>query len=270
MGTRKYNLNNLSSEKDAIQMLYITSSICENDWISSFHSHDFTEIFFIKQGKGFFIVDGQKYKVKRNDLVLINPFIEHTEFSEKDSPLDYYVIGIENLKLQKKENYSILSLGNEAIRDCFYNIYAEMQKKDSNFDNICQLYFQIIILNIQRNTTIDFSIHEPDKGSRECQLIKDYISTNYSEDISLDTLSKKYNLNKYYLCHRFNQIYGISPIAYLSNIRIDICKDLLRTTNHSIHEIAEMVGFSSSSYLSQSFKKNVGETPQMYRKKHRL
>lgn len=267
MGTRKYNLNNLSSGKDVIQMLYITSSICENDWISSPHAHDFTEIFYIKSGLGYFIVEGQKYKVQKNDLILINPLIEHTEFSEKDNPLDYYVIGIENLKLQKKENYSILSLGNKAIRDCFYNIHSEMEKKESEFDSICQHYFQIILLNIHRETTISFSIVEPEKGNRECQLIKDYINTNYSESITLDTLSKKYNLNKYYLCHRFNQIYGTSPIAYLTNVRINMCKDLLKTTNHNICQIAEMVGFSSSSYLSQSFKKNVGQTPQMYRKK---
>lgn len=268
MGTRRYNVTNNSGEKDSIQMLYITSSICENDWISSFHSHDFTEIFYVKSGQGTFVVEGTEYKVKKNDLVVVNPYIEHTEFSEKEDPLDYFVLGIENLKLQKKENYSVLSLGNDAIRDCFYKIHSEMIKKDSDFDIICQHYFQIILLNIMRKTSINFSIDEPVKGSRECQLIKDYIDTNYSDPITLDMLSAKYNLNKYHLCHRFNQIYGTSPISYLSLVRIETTKDLLKSTNHSMQEISEMVGFSSQSYLSQAFKKNVGETPQMYRKKY--
>lgn len=268
MGTRKYDLNLASSSPDAIRMLYITSSICENDWISSLHSHSFTELFYIKEGHGSFILGDQEYKVKKNDLIMINPLVQHTEYSEKSNPLDYYVIGIENLKMIETDNYSVLSAGTEIMRNCFHNIHQEMIGKKEGFDDICQHYFQIILLLLQRKSKISFSIDEPDKGSRECQLVKNYIDANFAYSINLDTLADKYGLNKYYLCHRFNEIYGTSPIMYLNQVRIDNCKDLLRTTNHSMNTISEMVGYSSPSYLSQAFKKNVGETPQMYRKKH--
>ena len=55
-------------------------------------------------------------------------------------------------------------------------------------------------------------------------------------------------------------------MTYLTEVRISAAKDLLKTTNYSIEEIASATGFSSGSYFSQAFQKVCQMTPQQYRK----
>lgn len=98
------------------------------------------------------------------------------------------------------------------------------------------------------------------------QAVKRYIDANYSEDICLDSLAGLAHLNKYYLIHAFTESYGISPINYLNEKRIQNCKELLASTDYSIAEIARLSGFSSQSYFSQSFRKSCGMTAKAYRK----
>lgn len=74
------------------------------------------------------------------------------------------------------------------------------------------------------------------------------------------------HLNKYYLSHEFTRYYGISPINYLNRRRIEVCKDLLENTDYDISTIAHLAGFSSQSYLAQSFRKHCQMTAVEYRK----
>ena len=91
---------------------------------------------------------------------------------------------------------------------------------------------------------------------------------NYHDKITLNSLADSCNITKYYLSHQFTELYGKSPIAYLTEVRISAAKDLLTTTSYSIEEIAGSTGFSSSSYFSQTFQKICHVSPQQYRKAH--
>ena len=66
--------------------------------------------------------------------------------------------------------------------------------------------------------------------------------------------------------HTFSREFGISPINYLISRRIAESKHLLGETDHSLSQIAHMLGFSSPSYFSQSFRKLEGISPMEYRK----
>ena len=104
--------------------------------------------------------------------------------------------------------------------------------------------------------------------NREVSRIKEYIDTNYFENITLDSLANQTNLNKFYISHLFKDALGISPINYLNSKRLSVCKTLLKTSSLSISEISETVGFSSQSYFTQTFKKFTNMTPNQYRRLH--
>jgi len=72
------------------------------------------------------------------------------------------------------------------------------------------------------------------------------------------------------MVHVFTEEYGISPINYLISKRIEEGKQLLQRTDYSLALIGRTLGFSSPSYFSQAFKKQVNCTPMEYRKKSRL
>lgn len=97
--------------------------------------------------------------------------------------------------------------------------------------------------------------------------IKNYISRNYSQNLSLDILSAKAALSPVYFHTLFTQYYGITPAQYTLYTRINAAKQLLITTNETISYIASACGFSSQSYFNYKFKEETGLPPLKYRKK---
>ena len=61
---------------------------------------------------------------------------------------------------------------------------------------------------------------------------------------------------------------GQSPINYLTDRRLEACKELLVSSNLSVAQVATSVGFSSQSYFSQIFRKKTGMTPRQYRSRY--
>lgn len=273
MGIRKFNVEIEHVQENTAKLLSISTSKFEGDWISTPHSHFYTEIFFIKSGKGQMQVENELIALKSNMIIIINAHTQHTEISSPQDPLEYYVLGAEGLQVTNTDNsdYCIIQYNTRIApyRQCFENILEEMHNKHEGYLEICQSYLEILIRRICRRSQVSYDIVDNKRGSRECHKAKQYIDKNYSDKITLDSLAKISNLNKYYLSHRFAEIYGVSPIAYLNNVRITACKDLLKNTNHSIEEIAIMTGFSSRSYLAQAFQKTCSMTCQQYRKEHR-
>ena len=88
-------------------------------------------------------------------------------------------------------------------------------------------------------------------------------------EASLEELAELVHVNKYHLVHTFSTDYGLSPIQYLISRRIEEGKNLLRTTDYSIAQIASFSGFSSQSYFAQTFQKSMGMSPTQYRRQAR-
>ncbi|GAB6168892.1 AraC family transcriptional regulator [Clostridium carnis] len=281
MGNTRYFVNEKNIYNLNYELLYISKSKFENDWHSTAHFHPFTEIFFITNGKGSFHLDDTVVNVKQWDLIIINPNCLHTEKSViNDDPLEYIVLGIDNLTLNfpdtysltdsenTKQPYKIMNLNSqkEPVLNAFNLLINEIQKKEYNYELACKSILTLFIINIIRSTTSNLFKEEPqEKMNLECMKIKNYIDSHYSENITLDFLSDMSYMNKFHLAHTFTKQIGISPINYVINKRIDESKNLLSTTNYSIRDIASIVGFSNSSYFSQMFKKVTGDSPKSYR-----
>lgn len=73
--------------------------------------------------------------------------------------------------------------------------------------------------------------------------------------------------NEIIVINSFVKEYGVSPIGYLQRKKIDESKYLLSQTDHSVSQIARIVGFSSSNYFTQSFKRMESMSPSEFRQK---
>lgn len=272
MSNRKINLENEIQPEIHFRLLSISSSKYENDWRSFPHSHHFTEIFFIKSGTGRIQIENKSVPVAANSLVAIGAQIIHTEFSDSATPLDYYVLGVEGLKINTDQEPEYIhvpaSSSSPYMSQCFENILREMHNKKDGYAEICQHYLAILILYFCRKGHVSYEIVDAQNSSHECHKVKHFIDHNYQSKITLDALAENCSLSKYYLGHRFAELYGKSPIAYLNEVRLAAAKDLLLNTDHSMEEIASSTGFSSASYFSQSFQKNFHTSPQQFRKHH--
>ncbi len=100
------------------------------------------------------------------------------------------------------------------------------------------------------------------------QKVKDYIKVHYGEHITLDSIASMVYLNPSYFSHLFSECEDCSFIEYLTNIRLSHAKELLRTTDLKIYEIADQIGYRNAKYFIKVFKDREGISPAQYREKH--
>lgn len=96
--------------------------------------------------------------------------------------------------------------------------------------------------------------------------IRSYLDENYTKKITLDQLSERYFINKYYLTRIFREQFGVSINNYILEKRITHAKQLLRFTDQTVEEIGEACGMGALYYFSRMFKKIEGVSPSEYRK----
>lgn len=97
----------------------------------------------------------------------------------------------------------------------------------------------------------------------ECMLT--YLTKHYNEPVSIQEVSEMLQCDRRRLTYLFEKQIGLSPIQFLTGIRIKHAKELLRTTSIPIGEIGEAVGYMDPFYFSRVFKKNMNMTPTAYR-----
>lgn len=91
-----------------------------------------------------------------------------------------------------------------------------------------------------------------------------YMQQHYMEDISLDSCADHIGTNPFFLSKAFKQVTGKNFIDYLTSLRMDKAKELLRDTGLRICDVAGQVGYQHS-YFNRIFKKQEGITPTKYR-----
>jgi AraC-like DNA-binding protein len=254
----------------------VSSAKYGGDWHSIPHSHSYTELFYIVGGDGQFQINDQLFPVHAHQLVVVNPNIIHTEVSYEARPLEYIVLGIEGVELtipgSQEPRYCIYSFPeSNHVLSCMQSVLQEMQLCRPEYQTACLAYVDIILVQLMRNASVSVtqtSTRFP--ANRQCASVRQYIDRHYKENLTLDILAEKVSINKFYMAHAFKREYGVSPINYLISCRIREGKQLLAETDLSLSQIATVLGFSSSSYFSQSFRNAEGISPTEYRKTNRV
>jgi len=93
-----------------------------------------------------------------------------------------------------------------------------------------------------------------------------YIEENFSEKINLTSCAKAASLSPYHFCRKFKKFTGMTPIKFVTQLRINKAKSLLAEEDMNITEVSEHVGFSDSSVFSALFKKMTGLSPREFKK----
>lgn len=102
----------------------------------------------------------------------------------------------------------------------------------------------------------------PDEQITQVQI---WLQDNYAKPVKMEQLAEKFGMSSRNLHRRFRSALNITPLAYLQEIRINHAKDLLKTSNLSIAEIADKIGYQDSSFFSRLFKQHLATTPMAYR-----
>ena len=95
--------------------------------------------------------------------------------------------------------------------------------------------------------------------------IRSYIFNHIEEKIYIEDVAKELFINKSYLTTKFKAMTGKTLVEYVTELKINEAKRLLKVTDKSLSEISEQLAFSSQSYFQNVFKRKTGMTPEQFR-----
>lgn len=95
--------------------------------------------------------------------------------------------------------------------------------------------------------------------------ISRYIDAHYRQKLTLESLAEVCHGSPYHLHRTFRRIAGATPVEYAQRTRVRAAQELLAQTDHSVAQIARLVGLPNTPYFMTLFKKMTGRTPTEYR-----
>ncbi|MDO4976207.1 MAG: AraC family transcriptional regulator [Eubacteriales bacterium] len=244
---------------------------CDDMTTNFLDAHTYPKILFVYNGAGFLQINDHSLSFNKNEIVIIKQGAFSYQVTPNNGPVDFALVGFDDIDFsfsKEIEDKPFLHIHVTEELNCFFmqNIVKELQEKNDLYHQVCNYYVNLLFIQLKRESQISYQIQVKEKINSDCEFIRNYLDEHYTEDITLDTLSEISKMNKYYLVHSFTNTYGCSPINYLNEKKIDESKILLETTDYPIAKVAKMIGYSSQSYFSQSFKKHTYMTPNEYRR----
>lgn len=97
MSTQSLRFSPEDRTPQEVTLLNASASRYEGDWPSIPHSHAFTELFYVRDGQGEFLIEDNIFPISKDDLIIVNPHINHTEISRGSPPLSYFTVGVDGL-----------------------------------------------------------------------------------------------------------------------------------------------------------------------------
>lgn len=97
-----------------------------------------------------------------------------------------------------------------------------------------------------------------------------YMEAHFREGLSLDDIAEAAGLSKYYFTSKFQKHLNMTPIQYVTKLRIQKAMELLMTTNDTLHDIAIEIGYDNANYFSKVFRKTIGITADNFRKDKKM
>ena len=143
----------------------------------------------------------------------------------------------------------------------------------SEEDKIWEELFKLETLEDMKNTVTEYliklcrhiSLKRNKKSRNVIEQIKKIINNRYKDNIGINEIAQEVYLTTTYLCMVFKQETGETVNDYLTKVRIEKARELLKDPQNKLYDICYEIGYSEPGYFSKIFKKHTGLTPSEYR-----
>ncbi|MBR4744077.1 MAG: helix-turn-helix transcriptional regulator [Oscillospiraceae bacterium] len=234
------------------------------------HYHNGFEIGVCLEGEGIFLVKNKVYPFRKGCVTFISSLQPHIAQSPNDYPSrwKYLTIDWEKLFGQKEIQVNQNVIWNEEMAQLVEIIYAEAERHDGSSIAVITHLLNALVLKFLR--------YEGDAELDEAPAAKvidpkiyasiKYIINHYGERLSVKDLAVQSNYSINYFRKLFTEQTGVTPLNYITNIRLRMAAILLRSSDRTIIDIAEACGFNSLSSFNRCFHNQYGTTPAQWRK----
>jgi len=246
------------------------------------HCHNMYEVIFFLEGEGEFLVEGSRYALLPNSLLLLRPrefhymnispnttyerYVVHfssellllQDFQTLLEPFDNRIAGQGNLYYCKDMTNAISQL---FIRLADYSCLPEDEKIMLSKCILSELL--VLVLGIFRRRDETLTLPKSDLG---IELIA-YLNENITRPIHLEQLAEQFFVSKYYLSHIFKNCTGISIMDYVIRKRVKMAQSMI-SNGIPAAKAAQSCGFGDYTSFFRAYKRIIGASPSTKIIKH--
>jgi AraC-like DNA-binding protein len=251
-------------------------------WASPFFNRvmiDF-DIWYIAEGKGQVMLNGEWVNFKKNDLLVIKPGEKYqAEKTDAEEPFVIYAVHLEPFPFGPTGDRAnlaklcprIINTGNcQEIIDVFENLFNEWHRKRSLSNLVCrrfalELFEKIFEFSDSRNAPATL----PALTLLNLMKARTFIKEHVTDPVYVEEMAAQSGWSVSHFSRLFKKHFGVSPLDYQIDLRLDAAL-LLLSKGDSVTKAATESGFSSIHYFSRLFKNRKGVSPSIYLKKHNL
>ncbi|MDQ2087717.1 AraC family transcriptional regulator [Herbivorax sp. ANBcel31] len=228
---------------------------------------DFNDLTFVYSGKATYIVNDVEYTLKHGDFIYVPEGSVREAYTYENEPVQCYSINF-NWLFPDNVDFPLQTKFNTGTFNDLMHLYKELENVwlEKKFGYVIKSR-AIFMLILHKILEIKYYKKSQIVVDQRIQQIKNYILSNYNQNISIKTLSEMVNLNPVYLGALFKKYNNCSLKEYLNMIRINTSENLLCTGGYSVSEAAHLCGFNDIFYFSKQFKKQRGYPPSFVLKK---
>ena len=156
-----------------VNLLYVTDAQFSEDWHSTMHSHPNLELFYCVRGIGEFRMKDKVLPVGSDDMIIVNPNVEHTETSVPSNPLEYIALGISGVDLifnAQDQQCSVLNYrgSRTEIVALLRMLISEASTQPQGWENVCQHLLVVLLSLLLRHTHFTLNIEQGLHTNKEC------------------------------------------------------------------------------------------------------
>ncbi len=173
---------------------------------------------------------------------------------------------IHSIMSHKIKINTLISEHSDKILPITKNLCKALAEKKTGYEFMTQGYLYQLVGTILEEKLYEESPRNLILAERMDSIkeVLSYISENYSNNISLESLAKIAGMNPKYFCRYFRSMTERTPIDYLNYYRIECACEMLVAKDISIKETAISCGFNDESYFIKTFHKYKGTTPKQF------
>lgn len=230
-------------------------------------------VHYILSGTGTFS-DGRITKTLHpGDGFVIFPNCLVTYAADSEDPWTYSWVGFQGLKAESflykagicRESPFFTYTADNRLRDCLENMISDARSNSSSELMILGHLYIFLSLLIQNSQKTSSYVSRPMNQEKYVKRVVEFISKNYSENISITEIASVIGIDRSYLYVIFKKFMQMSPQEYLINYRIERAVDLMQNFSLTIGDISRSVGYEDPLQFSKIFKKIKGMSPTQFR-----
>lgn len=150
-------------------------------------------------------------------------------------------------------------------RELFLRMIQELQFCRPGFEELLELLLRQLLVLVRRHSLESGTGHTriPQKILEAVR----YFNEHFFEPLSVSEYAKNQHISVCWFIRSFRLSMGVSPMQYITSVRLNRARTLLESSDYPIQEIAAMVGYDNPLYFSRIFHRYMGESPSRYRKR---